>query len=70
MKTKGSSFNQFIEYLIEHDYIDHIHDNANQDNIKLIIGRDAVIKRVLSQDYIEHNKKTLSFLNENQYNKN
>ena len=66
MKTKGGSFNQIIEYLNEHDYIDLIHDNVNKDNIKLIIGKDVLIKRELIQDYIDHNKKTLSFLNEKQ----
>lgn len=65
-KTKGGSFHQIIEYLNEHDYIDLIHDNVNKDNIKLIIGKDVLIKRELIQDYIDHNKKTLSFLNENQ----
>ena len=66
MKTKGGSINQIKEYLNEQDYIDLIHDYVNKDNIKLIIGKDVLIKRELIQDYIDHNKKTLSFLNENQ----
>ena len=69
MKTKGGSFNQTIEYLNEHDYIDLIHDNVNKDNIKLINEKDVLIKRELIQDYIDHSEKTLSFLNEKQQNK-
>ena len=66
MRTKGGSFNQIIEYLNEHDDIGLIHGNVSKDNIKLIFGKDVLIKRELIQDYIVHNKKTLSFLNETQ----
>ena len=61
MKTKGGSFNQIIEYLNEHDYIDLIHDNVNKDNIKLIIGKDVLRKRELIQDYIDHYIKHFPF---------